>query len=145
MKNLIFFLITLLLLSSCTEKINKTEEGKAVVKVLLNQQDAWNKADLEGYLDGYWNDEKVRFVTNSSIRTGLNEIRAMYEKGYDTPEKFGELTFDVQVVDVLTNNYAMIVGKYQLQQSDRKDRVGRFTLLFKKINGEWKIIQDHTS
>ncbi len=145
MKNLSFVLITLLLLSSCTEQINKTEEGKAVVKVLLDQQNAWNEADLEGYLEGYWDNEKVRFVTNSKIFNGLDEIRTMYQKGYDSPEKFGKLTFDIQVVDVLTADLAMVVGKYQLKRENEKRRVGRFTLLFRKINGGWKVVQDHTS
>jgi uncharacterized protein (TIGR02246 family) len=145
MKKLSFVIVALFLLSSCTEQINRTEEGKAVVKVLMDQQDAWNETNLEGYLDGYWDNEKVRFVTNSKILNGLDEIREMYQKGYDSPEKFGVLTFDIQVVDVLSADLAMVVGKYQLKRENEKRRVGRFTLLFRKINGEWKVIQDHTS
>jgi len=145
MKQILFYLTLLLAISSCVSTTSTDESAKAIVKVLMDQEDAWNKADLETYLNGYWDDDRLRFIAPHSISYGLDEVREMYQRGYKTPADFGELQFELQEIDLLSVDAAAVVGSYKLTYEDRKDRKGNFTLIFKKIGDEWKIIQDHSS
>ena len=56
----------------------------------------------------------------------------------------GQLTFDILQVKVLDNSNAFVLGGWYLQR-DKDAPGGYFTLWFRKINGEWKIVCDHTS
>jgi hypothetical protein len=56
----------------------------------------------------------------------------------------GKLDFDILQVKLLSNEYAFVLGKWHLTRSIG-DIGGYYTLLFRKIKGQWFIIVDHTS
>ena len=56
----------------------------------------------------------------------------------------GQLTFDFVKIEILSTTQAFVVGKWHLKRTE-DDLSGHFTLLWKKINGEWKIVVDHSS
>jgi len=67
-----------------------------------------------------------------------------YKKGYPDTATMGKLTFTLISVKSLSDKYYRVVGKWFLKRSIG-DVGGHFTLLFEKINGDWFIIEDHTS
>jgi ketosteroid isomerase-like protein len=112
--------------------------------VLSAQQDAWNRGDIAGYMDGYARSEKTVFVSADSITRGWQTVLDRYRRRYDSREKMGTLTFSELEVTPLEHNTAMVVGRWQLKRLNDEPR-GRFTLIFKKTRQGWRIIHDHTS
>ncbi|HQU73585.1 MAG TPA: nuclear transport factor 2 family protein, partial [Calditrichia bacterium] len=68
-----------------------------------------------------------------------------YLNRYDTAEKMGQLTFDDVHIRVLGRDTAIADGRWALGYPDRPGSEGRFTLLFQRIGGQWRIVYDHTS
>lgn len=56
----------------------------------------------------------------------------------------GTLSFNILKVQKISTVYYNVIGGWRLKRS-MGDLSGHFTLLFKKINGNWLIVQDHSS
>lgn len=122
---------------------NRTEE-QAIRKVMLEQQEAWNRADIESFMEGYWKSDSLKFIGRNGITYGWKTTLENYKKGYPTAETMGKLTFTILSLEVLSETSAYMVGRWQLKrQTDEPG--GHFTLLWRKINGKWVIVADHTS
>jgi len=67
-----------------------------------------------------------------------------YKKSYPDTTAMGKLSFDIILVKKLSPEYYYIVGKWMLNRSIG-DLSGYYNLIFKKINGQWFIIADHSS
>lgn len=138
-----FFLILMFLPIICTAQ--KTDADlEAIKKVMSDQQNAWNDANLEKFMDGYWKSDQLEFVGSKGVTYGWETTLANYKKKYPTPGAMGKLIFTVIRVEKLSNNSAFLIGKYQLIRSSDEPS-GHFTLLWRKINGKWVIVTDHTS
>src|SRR5258706_7407986 len=64
----------------------------AVRAVLDAQVAAWNRGDVEGYMDGYWRSGENAFFFGDSLTRGRRNMRAPCQKKYDTPAKIGTAT-----------------------------------------------------
>jgi ketosteroid isomerase-like protein len=56
----------------------------------------------------------------------------------------GELSFTDLEVILLSEDAAMVFGKYQLNR-ENDDPWGLFTLVFRRTSKGWRITHDHTS
>lgn len=112
--------------------------------VLDAQRDAWNKGDIDGYMDGYERSPQTVFVSGDRVTHGWDTVRDNYKKGYNTREKMGELTFSDLEFTSLGKDHVAVVGRWLLKRANDEPH-GRFTLIFKKTNKGWRIIHDHTS
>ncbi len=141
-------LLFLLVLFSCTPKLNQTpaliDAKPAITKVLLTQQAAWNRGDIEAFMEGYLKTEDLSFVGSKGVTKGWEATLNNYKKGYPDKAAMGELIFDIISIDQLSNNAAFMIGKYTLKR-EQDEPSGYFTLLWKKVNGEWVIAVDQTS
>ncbi len=140
MKHLLLY--TVLILSVTCQAQDKDKE--AILKILDNQTKAWNKGDVENFMVGYWNNDSLMYVGKGGITYGYNPTLENYKKNYGSKEKMGELTFTILHVKRLSPEYYQVVGKWHLKRSVG-DVGGYYTLLFRKIKGEWVIISDHSS
>jgi len=112
--------------------------------VLSTQQTAWNNADIDGFMQGYWKSDSLLFVSSTTPVRGWQATIVRYKKRYPDKAAMGKLTFTIIKVDVLDKTNAFVFGAWHLDR--KKDAPGGyFTLWFKKINGQWKIVCDHTS
>jgi beta-aspartyl-peptidase (threonine type) len=130
----------------------RADDGEKDIRaVLAAQAAAWNKGDLEGFMAGYWNDEKLTFIGGADITFGWKKTKQRYEKRYKAEGKeMGKLAFSELHVDVLSPTAAVVRGKYELtfeKQTGPKQKTarGRFTLIVKKFPDGWKVTHDHTS
>lgn len=142
----LFFLFAVSALFACTPSNDSDNAEMAAVKdVLEAQRIAWNKGDLEGYMAGYWMSDELSFVGKRGMNKGWRQTLENYQKSYSSAQEMGKLTFDVLQVDVISPDYAYVIGRWHLDRVDLENLEGSFTLLLKKIEGEWKIISDHSS
>jgi ketosteroid isomerase-like protein len=114
--------------------------------VLTAQTAAWNRHDLEGFMKGYWRSPELTFYSGGNIAQGWDAALARYQRNYQSAGKeMGTLEFSDLSVEVTSADAAWVMGKFQLTMSDGSKPHGIFTLIFRKIDGEWKIVHDHTS
>jgi uncharacterized protein (TIGR02246 family) len=122
----------------------QSNDEAEVRKVLSTQNAAWNRGDVDAFMVGYWENDSLMFVGSSGITYGYKNTLANYKKRYPDTAAMGKLTFDLIQVKRLSPEYYHVTGKWHLQRS-MGDVGGHFTLVFRKINGRWVIISDHSS
>ena len=132
------FFITILL----SAQANKDE--KEITALLNKQIQSWNRGNLDEFMSGYWHSDSLMFIGKSGLTYGYANTLNNYKKNYSDSSKMGKLFFDILQVKKLSATYYWVVGKWFLKRSIG-DTGGHYTLLFKKINGKWMIIADHST
>ncbi len=139
---IVFFLLPSIMLA----QDRTMQEGKAIDQVLRNQASAWNHRDLEGYMAGYWNSPQLTFFSGGEITTGWQATLERYRRRYQSEgREMGKLVFSDIRIELLGPAAAFVRGSYRLTLSNGQTPHGIFTLVFRKLSGEWKIVHDHTS
>ena len=143
MKKSIYFLSLFMILGIHSLSAQSNDE-KSIQNVLDLQVEAWNNGDIDSFMKGYWKSEELCFIGASGVSYGWNQVLENYKKGYPDKEAMGKLSFDILEKRALSSDHYMVLGKFQL---DRKFDMpnGSFSLIWRKIDGNWKIISDHTS
>ncbi|MEO6803640.1 MAG: DUF4440 domain-containing protein [Granulicella sp.] len=123
-----------------------TQQELDVVKVMLKQEAAWNRGDIDGFTQGYKNAPDTLFISRQ-INRGFEGMAATYKQTYPTRAAMGNLGFSELEVRPLGANFAVCVGKYHLERSkkDGGNADGIFSQVFEKTDQGWKIILDHTT
>ncbi|EHQ26696.1 YybH family protein [Mucilaginibacter paludis] len=140
MKKLFLFCLLLICFSCCFAQRDK----QAILKVLDTQSHAWNRGDIDAFMQGYWKSDSLLFVGKTGPNYGWQTTLDHYKKGYPDKAAMGELTFHILKVDLLDATNAFVLGGWNLKR-EKDSPGGFFTLWFRKIKGEWKIVCDHTS
>lgn len=116
----------------------------AIRDVLDMQVAAWNRGDIDGFMEGYWKSDKLTFVTASGVSRGWENVIARYRRGYPDRKTMGTLAFSDLEITVLSRNAATVLGHWQLQRdTDRPE--GHFTLVVRKFREGWRVVHDHTT
>jgi ketosteroid isomerase-like protein len=130
-----------LIFASCTVF---AQDKQAILKVLEHQRQAWNKGDIDGFMQGYWKSDSLMFVGKTAPVYGWQTTLDNYKKRYPGKAAMGQLVFTVIKLQLLDPKNAFMLGGWHLNRSN--DELGvYFTLWFRKISGQWKIVCDHTS
>ena len=116
----------------------------AVRAVIESQAAAWNRGDIEGYMEGYAKEETTTFVSGDTLTRGWQTVFERYKARYDTREKMGTLAFTELEIKPLSEFYFMASGRWELTRAADKPH-GRFTLILRRTNAGWRIVHDHTS
>ena len=116
----------------------------AIRAVLDAQAAAWNRGELEGYMDGYDRSNNTEFVGGDTIDRGWQTVLDRYKKKYDSREKMGVLTFSSLEITILSKDAALVLGRWHLQRA-KDEPHGTFTLLFRRTKAGWRIVHDHSS
>ena len=136
------FIIPLTFLSFCSAPVE--QDVLEIRKVMEDQVEAWNDADVETFMQGYWDDDDMAFTSGKSITFGWQPALDRYLKSYPGKEGMGELSFsDLQIKRTSTYT-AFTTGQWTLFRT-ADTLTGRFTLIWEKIDGDWLIIVDHSS
>ena len=115
----------------------------AIRAVMDAQVTAWNRGDIEAFLEGYHKSPDLLFASRGTFARGWESTLERYKHGY--PEgKMGTLGFDEVEVYPIGSDAAWVVGKWHLTMEDANPH-GAFTLIFKKTDSGWRIIHDHSS
>jgi ketosteroid isomerase-like protein len=119
-------------------------DEQAVRKILSDQTVAWNAGNLEEFMKGYWKNDSLMFIGKSGVTYGYQNTLVNYKKNYGSAEAMGTLSFDLVKVQRLSRDYYYVVGKWHLKRTIG-DVGGHYDLLFRKVNGSWVIVADHSS
>lgn len=133
-----------LILFAAFSSTAQSNPEKAIRKVMDDQAAAWNRGDIDGFMQGYWRSEKLTFISGVNITHGWQATIDRYKKSYNTREKMGTLTFSDLEITILSKDAANVVGSWSLARGGDNPH-GKFTLLFRKFKEGWRIVQDHTS
>ena len=116
----------------------------AILAVLTAQQSDWNKGNIRGFMEGYWNSSELTFAGACGFTRGWQPVLARYEKSYADKAAMGTLDFSELEIRQLGPDAALVLGKWHLQRQ-AGDVGGIFTLVFQKFPEGWRIIHDHTT
>lgn len=137
-------LIIICLLFVSDAVLAQDKDEKAIRAVLAKQAAAWNTGSIEAYMDGYWNNDSLLFVGKNGPTYGYNATMQRYKKSYTDTAQMGKLYFTILQVSKLSDKHRFVLGKWELKRSVG-DLGGYFTLIFRKIEGKWVIVADHSS
>lgn len=138
------FILSLLILNNLFGYSQKKhDQVKVVIDNMKIQEEAWNRADISGFMKYYWKSDSLKFIGSKGITYGWQKTYDNYVKGYPTKEAMGVLTFTIKEATQLSGTSIYVIGQWELMKD--KPAGGYFTLLWKKINGQWVIVADHTS
>jgi ketosteroid isomerase-like protein len=140
MKKLMFGLSLLI----STVVFAQNEDESAIRQMLAAQTKSWNSGNLESFMQPYWKSDSLMFVGKNGVVWGWQQTLDNYKKGYPNRDAMGQLTFDIIVVKKLSDAYYHVTGKWMLKRTIG-DVSGHYTLLLRRIAGEWKIVYDHSS
>jgi ketosteroid isomerase-like protein len=117
---------------------------QSIRAILAQQQSAWNRGNIAGFVEGYWNAPELTFAGSDGIVRGYDGLLARYKKSYPDKEAMGELDFSGLEIRELGPDAALVLGHWHLKRPVG-DVGGVFTLVFQRFPVGWRIIHDHTS
>ncbi|HEY0376256.1 MAG TPA: nuclear transport factor 2 family protein [Pyrinomonadaceae bacterium] len=137
--------LVILLCGAADAQDKRDAKAAASIRAVLDAQAAaWNRGDIEGYMDGYARSDSIVFVSGDSVTRGWQTVLDRYKKSYDTREKMGTLGFSDLEIKVVGRDVAVAHGRWQLTRAADNPH-GRFTLIFRRTGKNWRIVHDHTS
>lgn len=142
MKTLVSLLVLpgFALLAEAVAAADATAEIRAVLGA---QVAAWNRGDIDGFMNGYVRSDKLEFVSGGKITRGWQTVRDRYHRKYDSRAKMGTLAFSDIKVNSLTANDALVTGRWSLRRKADRPH-GTFVLVFRRTPSGWRIVHDQT-
>ncbi|HEX8708056.1 MAG TPA: nuclear transport factor 2 family protein [Pyrinomonadaceae bacterium] len=125
-------------------RTRQTKVIDAVRAVLDAQVSAWNRGDIEGFMDGYARSPETVFVSGDTVTRGWQTVLDRYKKGYQSRAQMGTLAFTELEIKPLGKETALALGRWQLTRAGDAPH-GRFTLILHRMPEGWRIVHDHTS
>ena len=117
---------------------------QSIRSVMEAQQAAWNRGDVDGFMEGYERAATTTFVSGDEITRGWQTVLDRYKQRYNSPAQMGTLTFSDLEIQSLSPSYAIANGRWRLSRANDTPH-GRFTLLFRQTSAGWRIIHDTTT
>lgn len=115
------------------------------IQALMDVQvNAWNQGNIGGFMETYWKSDSLLFIGKKGVTYGWQATLDNYKKSYPGKEGMGTLSFNLLEFKKISPDAYFVVGKWALKRTIG-DLSGHFSILLRKINGEWKIVADHSS
>lgn len=138
------FIATGIFLAANIPAVASTKADAEIRAVLQAQQEAWNRGNIDGFMNGYARARTTTFVSGDTVTRGWQTVRDRYNKRYSDREKMGTLTFSDLEITPLHQDAAIVSGRWKLKRA-KDEPHGRFTLIFRRTPKGWRIGHDHTS
>lgn len=139
-----YLLLLIFTVCSMTAVMAQSKDERAIRTMLSAQVTEWNKGNIEGYMKGYWENDSLLFIGSKGPRYGYKVTLSRYKEAYPDADHMGKLTSVITRAQQLSPEYYFIVGTWALKRN-AGDVSGSYTLLLRKIKGQWVIISDHSS
>jgi beta-aspartyl-peptidase (threonine type) len=121
-------------------------DEQAIISVLQESANAWNRGDLDGFLLPYLDSPQTTYIERDVVR-GVPAIRASYAGSwFRNGRPAGELAYSGIEVRPLGRDYALVVGHFAVtNRTTQQVQRGIFSLTFARSPQGWRIIHDHSS
>ena len=123
---------------------DRQNDRAAITRVLEAQQKAWNRGNVDAFLEGYWHSPELTFAGSGGITQGWDGVLARYKKNYPDRAAMGHLDFSNLKTRFLGKDAALVLGQWHLSRA-QGDIGGVFSLVWQRLPEGWRIIHDHTS
>lgn len=140
MKSLLCILAVFLLFS-CNSTTNEVQDREEIKSILITQQEAWSRNDIDGFMEGYWKSDSLKFYSGANLNKGWQNTLDNYKVRYPTKAHSGKLDFKIADITQINKDAYWVMGEYHLVR-DMGNAKGTFLIIFKRINGKWKIVAD---
>src|SRR5690349_13630346 len=114
MKHFLSFVFLLAAFSVAAQ--SPKNELDEVRKELQKQVDAWNKGDINAFMESYWKNDSLKFISTAGITYGWQQTIGKYLKSYPTKEAMGILKFTILDALQLSETSSFIIGKWELEK-----------------------------
>lgn len=138
-------------LTSCNSENDSTNiDQEAEIKVIQQKMDeqiaCWNNGDIHCYMQHYWHSDSLMFIGKSGVTYGWDSTLNNYLESYPDKKNMGLLHFENEVIRFLDDETVQVIGAWSLDRGeDLNDLEGHYSLIWKRKEGEWVIISDHSS
>lgn len=122
----------------------QSKQESAIKQILEKQTEAWNKGDIDAFMQTYWKSDSLVFVGKNGVTYGWQNTLDNYRKGYPDKTAMGRLQFTIIRIESLSDQVYNVIGKWHLTRTIGNLQ-GHYTLIIKRINDKWLIVQDHSS
>jgi len=143
MRKFIILLIVSITVISCSSS-SQNEDKEAILSILKSQEKAWSDNNIDAFMEGYWKSDSLKFYGATGLKYGWQTTLDNYKKRYPTKNHTGTLNFKINDISQINSESYFVMGEYHLTRNVGNAN-GVFMIIFKKINGEWKIIADTSS
>lgn len=131
--------------SNQSSERNATQTVSEIRAVIQAQQEAWNRGDIDAFMNGYARSDSTVFVSGDTITRGWQMAREHYKTTYNNRAKMGTLRFSDLEIQPLSKDSAIVLGRWMIKRATKDNPHGHFTLIFQRTFDGWRIIHDHTS
>ncbi|OWP63050.1 DUF4440 domain-containing protein [Hymenobacter amundsenii] len=114
-------------------------------EVLQTQTAAWNRGDVAGFMQGYWQNDSLVFIGKSGLTYGWQPTLDNYRRSYPNPAAMGQLDFSQLRIEPLSPDVAQVIGRWHLARPAAGDLQGHFLLVMRRLGGRWVVVADHSS
>ena len=122
------------------------KDRAAITKLLTDQQDSWNKGDVDTFMTAYWKSPDLTFSGVGGTHRGYEAVYERYKKSYPDRSTMGKLDFSDLDFHFIGSDGALVLGHWHLtRDKDKGDIGGVFSLVWQRFPEGWRIIHDHTS
>lgn len=137
----LFSFFTLILIFSCQTPADEVSDRAEIKTILLKQQKAWSQNNIEEFMQGYWKSDSLKFYSGAQLNMGWETTLENYKTRYPSKAHSGVLNFNLVDISKINQDAYWVMGEYHLKR-EIGDAKGTFMIIFKRINGEWKIVAD---
>src|SRR5512146_633402 len=100
MKRTLASIFASFLLVTLASAANQPANAQAAIRRVLDEQvEAWNRQDLDGFMQGYWHSPQLTFFSGATVYRGWEAALERYRKAYQSEgRQMGKLEFsDLQI------------------------------------------------
>jgi len=124
-------------------KDDDSKIGDVLSRLLDEQTASWNRGDIAGFMQTYWNSPQMTFSSGGKTERGWQATLDRYMARYPDQQAMGKLRFSDLETTQLSPDSALMLGRWNLEKDKPAD--GNFTLVWRHFPDGWKIIHDHSS
>jgi uncharacterized protein (TIGR02246 family) len=143
----VFAILILSLLAGCRSNapvVDEEQEKQAILSVIGRMEQAWNRGDFRGYMEGFANPDVI-FVSRGQFQKDWQGTLDHYIRDYGSSEQTrGKLHFFDIRIEMLGPDAAQLISRYRLDRPEHPQD-GINTRLMRKRGGKWVIALNHVS
>jgi len=121
-----------------------TDTENTIAELMMKQEVCWSAGDIECFMEPYWRSDSLKFIGSKGLTYGWQQTLDNYKNSYPSAEAMGKLTFTNLYIEQLSKDYVSVIGKWHLER-EKGNLEGHYSLIWKRMGGQWKIISDHSS